>query len=207
MSMTTGQYLRVLDHADVEDTYDPECHFCVIGKTAKPSPNPTIAASPVASAYLVLATHSVVGFLETAPMSRGHIELLPRDARGEDQRSLVGGERGVGVLVADCEWQVGRADDQACALPYHPGPRPEMKSVYGETRDPSEMLSYEKRRDNLEEALSSKMQDEKSIEACQLIRAALKKEILRMKLSGKIAEGDDEWDLWSMDDGNKVLQL
>lgn len=88
-----------------------------------------------------------------------------------------------------------------------PRPRPEMKSVYGETRDPSEMLSYEKRRDNLEEALSSKMQDEKSIEACQLIRAALKKEILRMKLSGKIAEGDDEWDLWSMDDGNKVLQL
>ncbi|ELR07987.1 hypothetical protein GMDG_08572 [Pseudogymnoascus destructans 20631-21] len=25
-------------------TYDPECHFCVIGKTGKPSPHPTIAA-------------------------------------------------------------------------------------------------------------------------------------------------------------------
>lgn len=67
----------------VEDTYDPECHFCVIGRTAKPSPYPTIAASPVASAYLVLATHSVVGFLETAPMARGHIVLLPREHAGK----------------------------------------------------------------------------------------------------------------------------
>lgn len=89
-----------------------------------------------------------------------------------------------------------------------PRPRPEMKSLYGETKDLSEMMVYEKRQENLTEALSAKMQDEKSIEACQLIRAALKKEILRMKLSGKIAEGNDEWDLWSMDDdGKKILQL
>lgn len=88
-----------------------------------------------------------------------------------------------------------------------PRPRPEMKSVYGETGDPSEMMVFEKRRDKLAAALKSKMQDEKGIEACHLIRAALKKEILRMKLTGKIAEGDDELDLWSMDDGKQTLQL
>lgn len=88
-----------------------------------------------------------------------------------------------------------------------PRPRPEMKSLYVEAQDPSEMMMYEKRQEHLEETLNTKMQDEKGIEACQLIRAALKKEVLRMKLKGKIAEGDDEWDLWSMDDGKRMLQL
>lgn len=88
-----------------------------------------------------------------------------------------------------------------------PRPRENMESLYGETHDPSEMLVYEKRRESLGAALKLKMQDEKSIEACQLIRAALKKEILRMKGKGTIAEGDDEWDLWSMDGNKKVLML
>ncbi|KFY18787.1 hypothetical protein V493_08349 [Pseudogymnoascus sp. VKM F-4281 (FW-2241)] len=68
-----------------EEWYDdePKCHFCVIASTATPTPNPTIAASPFASAYLILATQSVVGFLETAPMSRGHIVLLPREHAGK----------------------------------------------------------------------------------------------------------------------------
>jgi hypothetical protein len=69
------------------------------------------------------------------------------------------------------------------------------------------MMVYEKRREKLAAALKSKMQDEAGIEACQLIRRALKKEILRMKLSGKIVEGDDEWDLWSMDNGNRGMLL
>lgn len=88
-----------------------------------------------------------------------------------------------------------------------PRPRPEMKSLYGEARDPSEMMVFEKRQELLGESLKSKMQDEKGIEVCQLIRAALMKEVLRMKLKGKIAEGDDEWDLWSMDDGKRLLRL
>lgn len=88
-----------------------------------------------------------------------------------------------------------------------PRPRPEMKSLYGETRDPSEMLVYEKRRQSVADALQSKIQEEQGIEACQLIRSALKKEILRMKGKGKIAEGEGEWDLWSMDDGKRMLLL
>ncbi|OBT78124.1 hypothetical protein VF21_02655 [Pseudogymnoascus sp. 05NY08] len=212
--------------------YDPECHFCVIGKTAKPSSNPSIAASPVASAYVVLATHSVVGFLESAPMSRGHIVLLPREHAGKIS-DLTSGESAVlgfwlpivsrGVMAGlfgakwrehDESWNILQANGKMAGqtinhVHFHiiPRPRPEMKSLYGETKDPSEMMVYEKRQANLAESLTTKIQDESSIEACQLIRAALKKEILRMKLSGKIAEGDDEWDLWSMDDGKKTLRL
>lgn len=64
-----------------EEWYSDEeaCHFCVITSTANPTPHPSIAASPSASAYLILSTHAVVAFLEVAPMSRGHIVLLPRE--------------------------------------------------------------------------------------------------------------------------------
>ncbi|KFY30565.1 hypothetical protein V494_08114, partial [Pseudogymnoascus sp. VKM F-4513 (FW-928)] len=185
------------------------CHFCVISSTAEPDPNPTIAASPTASAYLILSTHSVVGFLEAAPMSRGHIVLLPREHASkisdlsEEASSVMGFwlpivSRGVmsGLFGPkwqdnDESWNIFQANGKMAGqtikhVHFHmiPRPRPEMKSAYGETRDPGEIFSYEKRREKLGVALRSNMQDEEGIQACQLIRAALKKEILRMKLKG-----------------------
>ncbi|KFY13210.1 hypothetical protein V492_03434 [Pseudogymnoascus sp. VKM F-4246] len=193
------------------------CHFCVISSTAESDPNPTIAASPTASAYLILSTHSVVGFLEAAPMSRGHIVLLPREHASkisdlsEEASSVMGFwlpivSRGVmsGLFGPkwqdnDESWNIFQANGKMAGqtikhVHFHmiPRPRPEMKSAYGETRDPSEIFTYEKRREKLGVALRSNMQDEEGIEACQLIRAALKKEILRMKLKGKIVEGSRE---------------
>ncbi|KFY04536.1 hypothetical protein O988_00711 [Pseudogymnoascus sp. VKM F-3808] len=213
-------------------TEQPMCHFCVITSTATPTPSPTIAASPSASAYLILSTNSVLAFLEVAPMTRGHIVLLPREHASKISDLSSGASAVLGFWLpivsrgvmeglfgskwrdSDESWNILQANGKMAGqtikhVHFHiiPRPRPQMSSVYGETKDPSDMMVYEKRREKLAAALKSKMQDEASIEACQLIRRALKKEILRMKLSGKIVEGDDEWDLWSMDNGNRGMLL
>ncbi|KFZ14582.1 hypothetical protein V502_06020 [Pseudogymnoascus sp. VKM F-4520 (FW-2644)] len=114
-----------------------DCHFCVIASTAQPTPHPTIAASPSASAYLVLSTHAVVGFLELAPMSRGHIVLLPREHAGKiselssDASAVLGYWLPILEYLAG-EWQDGRSDDQACALPYHSAAAPgDEESLWG----------------------------------------------------------------------------
>lgn len=116
---------------------DQVCHFCVIASTAKPTPHPTIAASPSASAYLVLSTHAVVGFLELAPMSRGHIVLLPREHAGKisdlssDASAVLGYwlpivSRGVMAGLFGTKWQ---ANDESWNIlqangepPPHPRP-------------------------------------------------------------------------------------
>ncbi|OBT62762.1 hypothetical protein VE03_07694 [Pseudogymnoascus sp. 23342-1-I1] len=219
--------------SQVEDEWYSEdtCHFCVIGTSGLPNPQPGIAASPASSVYLVLSTHSVLGFLELAPMSRGHIVLLPREhatriSELSSNSSAVLGywlpivSRGVMAGLFGSKWQAndeswnilqanGKMAGQTINhVHFHiiPRPRPEMKSVYGETRDLGEMLTFDKRREILGAELKSRV-NERENEAGSLIRASLKKEILRMKLKGKIAEGDHEWDLWSMEDGKRILQL
>ena len=88
-----------------------------------------------------------------------------------------------------------------------PRPRPEMTSVYGETKDPSVMMIFEKRRANLAAALKANKQEDVAIEACRLIKAELKKEILRMKSEGSIIDGDEEWEMWAARDGQRLLML
>jgi hypothetical protein len=58
--------------------FDTPCHFCVISSTNPPSLTPSIAASPTTSVYAVLSTYTVVGFLDIAPVARGHVLLMPR---------------------------------------------------------------------------------------------------------------------------------
>ena len=88
-----------------------------------------------------------------------------------------------------------------------PRPRPEMASVYGETKDPSMMMIFEKRRADLASALKANRQADMAIEACRLIRSELKKEILRMKSKGEIVEGEHEWEMWAVINGKKMLRL
>jgi hypothetical protein len=57
---------------------DTPCHFCVISSTNQPSTTPSIAASPMTSVYVVLSTPIVFGFLDVAPLARGHVLLVPR---------------------------------------------------------------------------------------------------------------------------------
>jgi diadenosine tetraphosphate (Ap4A) HIT family hydrolase len=56
----------------------PPCPFCVVSSTSPPAPDPTIAAGPSASSYVVLSTPEVISFLDVAPVARGHILLCPR---------------------------------------------------------------------------------------------------------------------------------
>ncbi|KFZ20288.1 hypothetical protein V502_03242, partial [Pseudogymnoascus sp. VKM F-4520 (FW-2644)] len=57
---------------------DTPCHFCVISSTNYPSQTPSIAASPMNSAYVVLSTPTVFAVLDIAPLARGHVLLIPR---------------------------------------------------------------------------------------------------------------------------------
>ncbi|KFZ22685.1 hypothetical protein V502_02835, partial [Pseudogymnoascus sp. VKM F-4520 (FW-2644)] len=202
---------------------DKPCHFCVISSTNYPSQTPSIAASPMNSAYVVLSTPTVFAVLDIAPLARGHVLLIPRvhceklSDLNPEQSAVVGFwlpivSRGVmaGLLGIDWEskgmsWNVVQANGRQAGQTikhahFHiiPRPRPEMLSLFGTSRDVSAVLDYDRRVVAVAEGLGTRLGDDEGLETCMMIKTALRKEILRLKREGKIVQGEENWELWSI---------
>ncbi|KFZ15189.1 hypothetical protein V501_02832 [Pseudogymnoascus sp. VKM F-4519 (FW-2642)] len=212
---------------------DKPCHFCVISSTNCPSQTPSIAASPMNSAYVVLSTPTVFAVLDIAPLTRGHVLLIPRahceklSDLNPEQSAVLGFwlpivSRGVmaGLLGIDWEskgmsWNGVQANGpQAGQTIKHahfhiiPRPRPEMLSLFGTSRDVSAVLDYDRRVVTVAEGLGTRLGDDEGLETCMMIKTALRKEILRLKREGKIVQGEEDWELWSITErGERGMRL
>lgn len=74
-------------HNHDANNYDPSCIFCIILSTyppispltpTHPSFDPNLLSPP---AYILLSTPHLIAFLDIAPLTRGHILLVPRRHR------------------------------------------------------------------------------------------------------------------------------
>jgi hypothetical protein len=83
-----------------------------------------------------------------------------------------------------------------------------MLSLYSTTRDVSILMDYDRRAAAVAEGLRSRLADDEGLETCMMIKTALRKEITRLKVEGKIVEGDKEWELWSVtESGERGMRL
>ncbi|KFX99174.1 hypothetical protein O988_04006 [Pseudogymnoascus sp. VKM F-3808] len=196
---------------------DAPCHFCVISSTNQPSATPSIAASPMTSVYVVLSTPVVFAFLDIAPLARGHLLLIPREHHeklsdlSSNQSAVLGFwlpivSRGImgGLLGSNWEskgmsWNVVQANGAQAGqnikhAHFHiiPRPRPEMLSLYSTTRDVSTLMDYDRRAAAVAEGLKTRLADEEGLETCMMIKTALRKEVTRLKVEGKIESGGQD---------------
>ncbi|KUJ09301.1 HIT-like protein, partial [Mollisia scopiformis] len=171
------------------------CPFCAISTAIPPSTSPALFSSPKGSAYPVLATPTVIAFLDIAPISPGHILLCPR-RHVEKASSMTGAEAAalgfwlpvlgravIGALGQETEsasWNVIQANGSEAGqtIPHsHFHVIPRSAPGNGKARDASEIGDAERKNIALGEGPRVKLEDGEGRKLMELIKEKVKGEV------------------------------